>query len=125
MFYFKILDEFSSKFPNARVPSKNQIRDIYLKTSEFGTVHNLNSANSPGDGHSGRRRSARSQAMVQAVKDVVAEDRDKAPDDPTVRSSRRNGILDPNGNHMTKSTFNRITKDLHIHPYKMQRVSNL
>ena len=94
-----------------------------MKFSNNGTVHNLNSANSPGESHSGRKRSARSEAMVQAVKDVVAQDRDKAPDDPTVRSSRRNGILDPNGNQLDKSAFNRITKELHLHPYKMERVS--
>ena len=107
-FHNKIRDAFQVKFPNAPVPTKMTIRNIYKKQKLFGTVHNLNSKTSPGDTHSGRRKSARIQENIDAVHRTVTDDAQKDYDDPTISSCRRNDIT-------SKSSYHRI-----IHLVKKQ-----
>ena len=63
-------------------------------------------------GHSGRRRSGRSELNINAVRQVL----EHAQNNNQGISSRRNGL------QLTQSTFNRITRlDLRYHPYQMIR----
>ena len=48
-FFPNLIQDFLTKFPNARRPNKQTIRDIFKKQSVHGTVHNLNSQHSPGN----------------------------------------------------------------------------
>ena len=68
--------DFSTEFPNARIPSFNAIRKMLKKLSETGTVLNLNSAASPGE-HSGRPRTVRTEANKQQLKVVLDRDSTK------------------------------------------------
>ena len=44
-----LLEEFSVKFPEARIPAHSTVRKIYSKQMRNGTVVNCNSKSSPGD----------------------------------------------------------------------------
>ena len=61
-FLHPLLQDFRAKFPGVRLPATSTIRRIFKKQSEKGTVLNCNSASSPGDTHSGRRRTVRTDA---------------------------------------------------------------
>ena len=103
----KVLDAFVAKFPGARRPSINQMRDVWKKQFKNGTVNNCNSKSSPGETHSGRPKTARSPPNIQAVKDKCDRDAQKVMGDANVSpvsSSRRNGLA------ITKSSFSRIVK---------------
>ena len=49
-----LIHDFQAQFPGTRPPAPKTIRAICKKQVEKGTVLNCNSANSPGDTHSGR-----------------------------------------------------------------------
>ena len=86
------------------------------KFGEKFTVQNCNSKASPGDSHSGHKRTARTPENIEAVRVAVTADRPKDLFDPSVVSSRRNGL------GITSSTFGRIVKDdLKLHCYKLER----
>ena len=53
------------------------MKRIADKLSANGTVNNCNSATSPGDTHSGRRRTQMTQANITAVKQVMDRDAQK------------------------------------------------
>ena len=79
---------------------------------------NCNSANSPGDTHSGRRRTARTDQNKQAVKAVMDRDAPKPIGDPNfspVSTCRINAL------NIDKSTWWRLKGDLKYHPYKAIR----
>ena len=121
-FIQEIIDAFSARWPAAAVPHAKTIRRQYGKQQEHFTVHNLNSSNSPGPTHSGRPRTSLTPANVNLVRALAARDADKEEDDPVaspVNTARRNAL------GMDKSTWNRIMKREHLHPYKMVRCQKL
>ena len=48
-----LVRDFQVKFPMARIPSKNNIKKIWEKFTNHGTVVNLNSKDSPGQSFRG------------------------------------------------------------------------
>ena len=101
-FNLQIKNAFQAKYPGAPIPNKMTIRRMYIKQNRYFSLHNLCSKDSPGDSHSGRRKSARTPEKIDAVKmlrckDVkmlrfLNSDCQKAYDDPTISTSRRNDI---------------------------------
>ena len=105
---------FSQEFPGVQLPSKNTIKRIWRKQKTHFTVHNLNSKNSPGLSHSGRKRSARTPENIQAVKDILDTDAAKPADADSINSARKNEL------GLSASTWCRIAKhDLKYHSYKL------
>ena len=105
----RILDAFVVKFPGVRRPGTHAMRQIWKKQVKNGTVNNCNSKASPGDTYSGRPKTARTPPNIQAVKAKCIRDAQKVIGDANVSpvsSARRNGIFPV----LTKSSFNRITK---------------
>lgn len=99
--YQRTQEAFRLNYPDRDAPSKSTIFDNVRKYEQEGTSKNCNT------GHSGRPRSGRSAANMEAVRQRLA-------DHPRTTSARRNGLGLP------KSTFNRITKsDLRMHPYRI------
>ena len=86
-----VRDAFRARFPNRNVPSKSTIWRNVQKYLSSGTSHNRNK------GNSGRRRVARSEENVAAVRNLLEEN-------PENVSARRNGL------GISRSSFNRITK---------------
>jgi len=86
-----------------------------------GTVNNRNSIASPGLSHSGRRKTVSTPANAAAVRALCAHDADKEIELPhsPVSSCRRNAL------GLSKSTFNRLTLQEKLHPYKMVRSQRL
>ena len=83
------------------IPSKSTIWRNVQKYLSSGTSHNRNK------GNSGRRRVARSEENVAAVRNLLEEN-------PENVSARRNGL------GISRSSFNRITKfELRWHPYRI------
>ena len=66
--------EFLQKFPGIRLPVVNQMRRIWKKQIENGTVNNCNSKASPGDTYSGRPRTQRTAENIGDVKNVMDRD---------------------------------------------------
>ena len=94
-------DNFRERFPDRQPPALKTIWSNVRKFSQHGTVLNRNKENS------GRRRTGRSEANIEAVRQRLVEH-------PTGTSARRNGVGLPH------ATFNMITRlDLHMHPYRM------
>ena len=90
---------FRNQFPLRAPPSKKAIWDNVKKFQQHGT--SLNRSN----GHSGRRRTVRTQQNIAAVRQVLQNR-------PQNVSARRNGL------GLSKDSFNRITRhDLGMHPY--------
>jgi hypothetical protein len=117
-----IINAFMARWPAAAVPYPMTIRRQYDKQQRHYTVHNLNSINSPGPTHSGRRRTSLTPANVDLVRALAARDADKEEDDPLaspVNTARRNAL------GLDKSTWNRIMKREHLHPFKMVRSQKL
>lgn len=113
-----LLQDFRARFPGIRVPANSTIRRIFEKQVQKGTVLNCNSAKSPGDTHSGRRRSARTDANKAAVKQVMDRDAQKQIGDANVSpvsSCRLNAL------NIDKSAWWRIKVELKYHPYKLIR----
>ena len=97
--FLNIRRDFTVKFPQSRVPSKQAVRDIVKKFDTSSTVHNLNSKKSPGNTYSGRPRTVLTNATIMAVS--RKRDKLKVMDDPSVNTCRSN-ILGLN-----KSSFSR------------------
>lgn len=92
---------FAETFHDREPPTKKTIWSNVKKYEDHGTSLNRNRE------HSGRRRTARTQENIAAVRQQLAEH-------PAQTSARRNGVGLP------PATFNRITRlDLHYHPYHM------
>ena len=73
-FKAQILADFQTMFPGTRIPSKNMLVNIWKKQMTKGTVNNCNSKTSPGDCHSGRPRTVRTEANTANVKAVMDRD---------------------------------------------------
>ena len=96
----EVQNAFRVTFPDRNPPLRNTILKNVRKYQNTGTSLNRNK------GNSGRRRSARSEENIAAVRELLEQD-------PHV-SSRRNPIA------VSQPTFNRITRlDLRWHPYRM------
>ena len=96
----QVAQDFSEKFPESNVPNKTTIWKNVRKYREEGTSLNLNR------GRSGRKKTARSDANIAAVRMLLDEN-------PNV-SGRRNPL------QLSQVTFHRICKfDLKWHPYKI------
>lgn len=108
-----VQQEFTQKFPEARLPGKTTIHYIWKKQNKFFTYHNLNSKQSAGDTFSGRSRSARTPENIEAVKALLDADAKKEADDPNINTCRKNEL------GITPSAFCRIVKELKYHCYKM------
>ena len=109
----KVQEKFRDKFPNSRVPPQKTINQIWKKQNTAFTVHNLNSKTSPGDSHSGRKRSAITPESIQAVQDMLDRDCEKENDDPNIHSCRRNEL------GLSAATMSRIINHhLNYHCYK-------
>lgn len=108
-----VLERFRQQYPNVRVPSRATIFKNVQKYRMSGTSRNLNKE------RSGRRRTARTAANIEAVRNHLEEHHAGEDREQTI-SSRRNGL------GLSSSTFNRITRlDLHYHPYQMIRRQQL
>jgi len=121
-FHPQLLQDFAAIFPVARIPSKNQVRNIWKKQMTKGTINNCNTKASPGVTHSGRPRTARTQANNVRVKAVMDRDSTKmigAGDRSPVRSARRNGL------GISPASWVRIKQDIKYHPYKPVRRQEL
>jgi hypothetical protein len=94
---------FGLMHPNRPIPSRGTVVENFHKYQTFGTSENRNK------GNSGPNKTVRTPQNIAAVRQEVARDRQV--------SARRNNLP-----HISKSTFNRITRqDLHYHPYRIQR----
>ena len=115
-FYPSLIEDFQLQFPGARVPAKSTIRAVLRKQEEKGTVLNCNAKSSPGDSNSGRRYTVNTPANRVAVKTVLDRDKNKRLGDATVSpvSSARRNVLG-----FGKSSYNRMTKKLNYHPFKV------
>ena len=82
---FKIINDFVAKYPGVRPPSKTAIEYIQKKQMLHHTCHNLNSKTSPGDSQSGRRKTSRTAANIDIVRQILEDDAAKPRDDDTVR----------------------------------------
>ena len=117
-----IINEFTNKFPGAKIPSKNTMKNIWEKQMKNGTVTNCCSKVSPGQTYSGRPKSARSVENIDRVRAVMDRDALKVIGDPNnspVNSARRNSL------GIDKSAWSRIAKGLSYHPYKPVRRQEL
>ena len=85
------------EWPGVPPPSARAILYNYNKYKEHGTSHNRHK------GNSGRNKTARSLENVERVRRSIQRNGNV--------SSRRNGL------GMSRSTFNRIVHELHLHPY--------
>ena len=93
---------FHRRFRNRNPPSKSTILWNVRKYQTHGTSQNLN------PGRSGRQRTVRSAQNIARVRGALNAN-------PKM-SCRRNNLP-----HISKSTFNRITrKDMRWHPYRIQ-----
>lgn len=97
--YVEAKRRFRNRYPGVRVPWKNAIVNMVKNWEEEGTVKNLNKE------RSGRRRTARSPANVARVQRDLRNGR---------TSARKNRV------GLTKSSFNRTTRDLGYHPFRIQ-----
>ena len=86
-----VQNAFREEFPQRDPPAKKTIWANVQKYGEYGTSQNRNK------GNSGRRRTGRSEANIDAVRQQLLEH-------PTTTSTRRNGLGIPH------ATFNRITR---------------
>ena len=119
--YRLVIQELSGQFPQARLPNNSTVIRIWSKQQQHFTVHNLNnSMKSPRDSFSGRKRAARSEVKIAAVKAVLDGDSVKPADDPTISSCRRNTL------GMNATAWHRIaTKYLQYHSYKLEKSHGL
>ena len=94
-------DAFIDEYPHRNPPAKTTIWKNVRKFQTHGTSLNRNK------GHSGRRRTGRSNENIAAVSQQLQQN-------PRDISARRNGLGLPS------ATFNRITRlDLNQHPYRI------
>lgn len=105
-----VLQEFRHEYPNVRCPTRVTVYKNVRKYQATGTSLNLNKE------RSGRPRTGRSAANIQAVRDVLEEQQEADED------GRHGGRVSCRRNRvgLAPSTFNRITRcDLHLHPYQI------
>ena len=96
-----VQNAFRARFPDRDPPHKTTILRNVRKFSSQGTSLNLNK------GNSGRRRTARTDQNIAAVRTLLEQNRRDV-------SARRNPV------EISSSGFNRITRlDLRWHPYRM------
>ena len=96
-----VQNAFRIRFPDRNPPVRNTILKNVRKYQNTGTSLNRNKSNS------GRRRTARNEANIAAVRELLEE----TPRDVSVR---RNAVA------VSKSSFNRITRlDIRWHPYRI------
>ena len=97
----EVQNAFRIRFPDRNPPVRNTILKNVRKYQNTGTSLNRNKSNS------GRRRTARNEANIAAVRELLEET-------PRGVSARRNAVA------VSKSSFNRITKlDIRWHLYRM------
>ena len=100
----RVLQRFRENFPGVRCPSRGAVYKNVHKYSENGTSQNLN------QNRSGRRRTARTQENIEAVRNAIQNPQQLGQ----LVSARRNGL------GLTSETFNGITRlDLRFQPYQM------
>lgn len=90
-----VVAAFTARFPHAPVPHAKTLQRQYAKQENFYTMHNLNSAASPGPTHSGRVATVLTPANTALVRALAARDADKEEDDPhasPVNTARRNAL---------------------------------
>lgn len=116
--------QFIQLFPHARVPSIPAVRKMYNKHETKFTLHNCNSASSPGDTNSGRPRTTRTGWNTRRVKNVMDRDARKdikeiGRDTSPLSSARRNTL------GIDKTAWISIKKDIKYHAYKVERTQEL
>ena len=110
-----MFDDFNVLFPEVRRPVKSTLRKLLEKQKLKGTILNCNKVSSPGESHSGHRRSVNTPENQEAVKNVMDRDCAKQLGDATVSpvsTARRNVLA------MGHSFWARIKKEIRYHPYK-------
>mgnify|MGYP007071434307 CR=1 FL=1 len=134
-----IIQQFRNQFPECdKVPNRKTIRRIFEKLTKFNTLSNLCK------NRSGRKRSVRTQANIDAVRETLESE--KQLDPSGIRSSSRRNNLEisrylPSSwflntyntlfkffysnvqyHLILRSSFLRIVnKDLHYRPYQLKR----
>ena len=104
----RVLQRFREEYPNTRCPCRATVYKNVRKYSVSGTSCNLNK------GRSGHRRTARSAANIEAVRNAIEEANEEGIPGGMRITCRRNGL------GLSSATFNRITRlDLRFHPYQM------
>ena len=102
----RVRRNFAREFPGQKVPSERTIYRLVHKFETKYTVENLHK------GNSGPRRTARTDAVVRQVENVVTRDCRVEYDRPA-NTSRRNEL------NLSKSTWNRILRnDLNFTCYR-------
>ena len=103
-----MLQRFREEYPNTRCPCRATVYKNVRKYSVSDTSCNLNK------GRSGHRRTARSAANIEAVRNAIEEANEEGIPGGMRITCRRNGL------GLSSATFNRITRlDLRFHPYQM------
>ena len=104
----RVLQRFREEHPNTRCPCRATVYKNVRKYSVSGTSCNLNK------GRSGHRKTARSAACIEAVRNAIEEANEEGIPGGMRITCRRNGL------GLSSATFNRITRlDLRFHPYQM------
>ena len=100
----RVLQIFREEYPNTRCPC---CATVYKNVRKY-SVSGLNK------GRSGHRRTARSAANIEAVRNAIEEANEEGIPGGMRITCRRNGL------GLSSATFNRITRlDLRFHPYQM------
>lgn len=106
--YQSVQIQFRKRFHCRNFPSKSTIVSWIKKSREHGTVVDLCSK-ATGGTYSGRKKSARTEENIAAVRDSVG----RSPRKSVHRRSQELG--------MTRESLRRVlTSDLHLYPYKIQ-----
>ena len=106
--YQSVQIQFRKRFHCRNFPSKSTIVSWVKKFREHGTVVDLCSK-ATGGTYSGRKKSARTEENIAAVRDSVG----RSPRKSVRRRSQELG--------MTRESLRRVlTSDLHLYPYKIQ-----
>ena len=104
-----LADNFKRRFPfSGRNPGKMIVWKQMKKFKTHGTVNNLNK------GNSGRKKSVLTEENLSAMRDLFEEEKN-LPARQSRSSIRRHNLPF----HMSKSSFQRGTKLLGFHPYKL------
>ena len=104
-----LVDNFKKRFPfSGRNPGKMVVWKQVKKFKTHGTVENLNK------GRSGRKKSVLTDENLAALRDLLESEKD-LPARQSRSSIRRHNLPFP----MSKSSFQRGTKLLGFHPYKL------
>ena len=105
----QILAEYIRKWPDSKPPTRKTIFNLSKNLHDHKNLRDQRSVSS------GRKLSVRSQENIDAVKEVLENERQRKPDQPG-SSCKRNPLK------ITKSSFNRIVKkDLAWKPYNIVR----